>query len=64
MPLTPMDHVPCARGGETAFSPERRCGSPLAAAKEGVRGGTMGSPTLTGYHNIVRAVEAVARAES
>jgi hypothetical protein len=25
---------------------------------------TMGSPTLTGYHNIVRAVEAAAKAEA
>jgi aerobic-type carbon monoxide dehydrogenase small subunit (CoxS/CutS family) len=36
-------------------------------AKEGARGGTMGSPTLnrcrcTGYHNIVRAVQAAAEA--
>src|SRR5688572_20429065 len=62
MPLTPTDHVPRARGGETALSPERRCGSPFAAAKEGVRGGAMGSPTLAGYHNIVRAVETAAKA--
>ena len=35
-----------AREGETALSPERNSASPLVTAKEGVRGGTMGSPTL------------------
>ena len=34
-----------ARGGETAFSPERKSGT-TCAAKEGARGGTMGSATL------------------
>jgi hypothetical protein len=63
----PMDDSRLAREGETAFSPERKSGSPLTAAKEGARGGTMGSPTpnlcrCTGYHNIVRAVLAVAEA--
>ena len=41
-----LDHLPCARGGETVFSPERTSGLRLAAAKEGVREGTMGSPTV------------------
>ncbi len=67
--LSSVDGAPRAREGETAFSPERTSGLPLAAAKEGDRGGTIGSPTrnlcrCTGYHNIVRAVEAAARAEA
>jgi hypothetical protein len=40
-----MDSRRSARGGETALSPERMRGSSRAAKKEGVRGGTMGSPT-------------------
>jgi hypothetical protein len=44
--LALMDRPRWARGGETALSPERKSESPAAAAKEGVRGGTMGSPTL------------------
>src|SRR5204862_4513597 len=37
---------PCARGGETALSPERTSHPPPATGKEEARGGTMGSPTL------------------
>jgi hypothetical protein len=54
--LALMDSPGWARGGETALSPERKSESPPAAAKEGVRGGTMGSPTSTGYRGIVEAV--------
>ena len=43
--LTQMDKPPFAREGETALSPERSLGWPSVTAKEGVRGGTMGSPT-------------------
>jgi CO/xanthine dehydrogenase Mo-binding subunit len=43
--LALMDRPRWARGGETALSPGRKSESPRAGAKEGVRGGTMGSPT-------------------
>jgi len=56
MPLPLMDSPRSARGGETALSPERKSELAPAAAKEGVRGGTMGSPTRTGYRGIVDAV--------
>jgi len=46
------------RVGETALSPKRRSEWPRVAAKEGARGGTMGSPTV----NIVKAVLAAAEA--
>ena len=58
-PFPWMDHRHFAREDETAFSPERRIGWPVAAAKEGVRGGTMGSPTF-GYDSIVDSVRAAA----
>jgi hypothetical protein len=45
--LALMDSPRWARGGETALSPERKRESHSATAKEGVRGGTMGSPTET-----------------
>jgi hypothetical protein len=56
-----MDRSRWVRGGETALSPERKSGSPPAAANEGARGGTMGSPALnlcrcTGYRGIYEAV--------
>ena len=59
--IAPMDSSRHARGGETALSPQRNSEWPLVAAKEGARGGTMGSPTLnlcrcTGYRGIVDAV--------
>jgi hypothetical protein len=54
-----MDHRHFAREGETALSPKRNLGWPLVAAKEGVRGGTMGSPTF-GYDSIVDSVRAAA----
>jgi hypothetical protein len=61
----PVDSSRCAREGETALSPERKCGSPGARVKEGARAGTMGSPTLnlcrcTGYTGIVDAVSELA----
>ena len=60
-----MDDPRCARAGETTLSPERKSGWTRVAAKEGAHGGTMGSPMrnlcrCTGYHNIVKAVLAVA----
>jgi hypothetical protein len=51
-----MDTSRSAREGETTLSPKRRNALPPAAAKEGVRGGTMGSPTRTRYRGIVDAV--------
>ena len=54
-----MDRGSFAREGETALSPKRNFGWPLVAAKDGVRGGTMGSPTL-GYDSIVDSVRAAA----
>ena len=64
-----MDHRHFAREGETALSPKRTIGRPVAAAKEGVRGGTMGSPTLnvcrcTGYDSIVASMQAAAESPS
>jgi hypothetical protein len=53
-----MDRPPSAREGETAFSPERTIESTLDQAKKGARGGNMVSSAL----NIVRAVEAAAKA--
>ena len=62
-----MNTLRLARGGETAFSPERTYESPAAAAKEGACGGTLGSPTpklcrCTGYDPIVESIQAAARA--
>ena len=62
-----MDQLASLREGETALSPQRNGGLARVTAKEGVRGGTMGCPPpnicrCTGYHNIVRAVEAAAKA--
>jgi hypothetical protein len=59
MPFRSMGTTPSAREGETALSPTRTLGRPLLAAKEGVRGGTMGTPTL-GYDSIVDSVRAAA----
>ena len=47
MPLALMDSRRSAREGETALSPQRKSALAAAAAKEGVSGGTMGSPTAT-----------------
>jgi hypothetical protein len=57
--LTRMDNPRFSREGETALSPERSLGWPLVAAKEGVLGGTMGSPT-PGDDSIVDSVRAAA----
>ena len=46
MPFALMDSRRSAREGETALSPQRKSELAAAAAKEGARGGTMGSPTL------------------
>jgi hypothetical protein len=54
-----MDRLTPAREGETALSPKRNLEWPLGAAKEGVHGGTMGSPTF-GYDSIVDSVRAAA----
>ena len=43
--IASMDRSPRAREGETALSPKRHLGCKRVAVKEGVRGGTMGSPT-------------------
>ena len=65
VPSSFMANPRYAREGETAFSPKRKGEWRHVAAKEGARGGTMGSPTrnvcrCTGYHNIVKAVLAAA----
>jgi hypothetical protein len=54
-----METARSAREGETALSPKRNLGWPLVPAKEGVRGGAMGSPTF-GYDSIVNSVRAAA----
>jgi hypothetical protein len=46
VPLASMDHQRFSRVGETALSPERTGAWPHIATKEGVHGGTMGSPML------------------
>jgi hypothetical protein len=57
--IASMDRSPCAREGETALSPKRHLGWKRVGVKEGVRGGTMGSPTR-GYDSIVDSVQAAA----
>lgn len=60
MALARRDSPRSVREGETALSPQRNSESAPAAAKEGVREGTMGSPTPTGYRGIVEAVSELA----